>query len=446
MKPYGYQEQSIEHLLQVLKTHGSAINGSDTGTGKTLVAVETMKRLGGPPTLVVCPKAVIPAWHRTATAQGTDLDCLNFEMLRTGRTPYGQWSERQGKPCFRFHPAIKLLFIDEAHRCKGYRTKNSLLLKAARQQNIPTVAMSATLADTPMEMDALGYMLRLHDSDDEPTLRNLQPTHFCEWARGFGCGGEPFDFHGTTADMARLNSILYPARGVRVRIDELGDLFPETQITAELYDLEEPGRLDAIYAEMAEARADLKRTTDRYGNDPMAKITAMRQEAELLKVPVFVSLAQDAVAQGMSVAIFVNYRRTLAQICQRLGTECTIDGSQIGEKGALLRERNRVAFQQDKEHVIVTICEAGGVGIDLHDIIGKRPRLALVSPGFCAKTLRQVFGRVHRAGGKSKSLQRVIFASNTIEEGVHASVSRKLNNLDALNDGDLDPMNLVLSS
>jgi len=444
--------------LQVIPREGAAVDGSDTGTGKTLVAVETVKRLGNPPTLVICPKVVIPAWQRTAAAQGIDLDVLNIEKLRAGNTPYGGWYPRDSRhptEWFGWNPGIKFLVIDEAHRCKASGNKrvngviqpprNAELMRAARRQRIPALAMSATLADTPLEMDALGYLLRLHDSDSKPTLRNPHPTHFLDWARDYGVRMTSTgpEFIGGPVEMARIHAQLYPHKGVRVRIKDLGDLFPETQITAELCEIDNPEKVDAIYAEMAEALAELKKRTDRYFTDEFAM--AERQKVELLKVPAFVDLAQDAIAQRMSVAIFVNFRLTLQEICRRLGTDCFIDGSQIGPQGSLQREANRLAFQSDRSRIIVCIAEAGGLGLDLHDITGRHPRLALISPGYNAKTLKQVLGRVWRAGGLSKSLQRLIFARGTIEETVHAAVSRKCNNLDALQDGDLEPRNFQLS-
>tara|TARA_Y100000588_G_C13888717_1_gene767717 strand:- start:498 stop:758 length:261 start_codon:yes stop_codon:yes gene_type:complete len=83
--------------------------------------------------------------------------------------------------------------------------------------------------------------------------------------------------------------------------------------------------------------------------------------------------------------------------------------------------------------------QAGGTGLSLHDEDGGHPRVALISPTFSAVELRQALGRVHRASGKSKSIQKIVFAANTVEDRVAAAVRRKLNNLDMINDGELTP-------
>jgi hypothetical protein len=448
MTPHPYQEKSIEHLLGVLARRNGAVDASDMGVGKTLVGVEIMKR-ADLPSLVVCPKAVMPGWKRTGDAQGIEFDILNYEMLRTGRTQYGGWRApdlRHKSRWFNWHPGVKRIVWDEVQRCKGFETGQSELLKSARRVGIQNIGLSATLADTPMEMDAIGYALGLHDSDSPPTLRNPAPLSFYHWAHRYGCGGPPFGFYGGNDDMVRLNAVLFPDCGVRVKKEDLGDLFPETQITAELYAIDGAERLNALYADMAVALATLRARTDNYFmQDPFVAMLAERQKIELFKVPVFVDLTKDAVAQGMSVTIFVNFVLTLDEICKRLVTSCRIDGSQIGARGATIREANRQAFQDDEERVIACIGEAGGIGLDLHDVTGKHPRLSLISPGFNAKLLRQIFGRVQRVGGKSKSIQRVIFAEGTCEVGVHKCLSGKLNRLDGLQDGDLMPENLKIS-
>ena len=96
-------------------------------------------------------------------------------------------------------------------------------------------------------------------------------------------------------------------------------------------------------------------------------------------------------------------------------------------------------FQSDQARVCISMIQAGGTGLSLHDVTGEHPRVSLISPTFSAIELRQTLGRVHRAGGKSKSVQKIVFAANTVEDQVCRAVRRKLNNLDMINDGELTP-------
>lgn len=447
MTPRDYQEDAIGHLLKVLKRDRYAIDGSDCGVGKTLVAVETARRTGVPLT-VVCPKATIPGWHRHAEEQDAALTILNWEMVRTGRSKLGQWVGNPKWPDFEWNKdAVKFLAFDEIHRAMSFGSKNAAMVRAAKRQRIPAMGLTATLADSPLELDAVGYLLGLHNSDDKPTLRNPCPKHFLEWAREHNCRKDGFDgweFYGTEEErlaiMQKIHRDLYPGHGVRVRIRDLGDRFPETQITAELYSLGDTDRVNALYERMKGPLELLaqKKETDIPGH-ALTDLLRDRQEVELLKAPVITDLARDYQRQGYSVAMFVNFRATLEWICEDLQSNCFIDGSQTGVGGAQQRELNRQDFQSDVEHYITCIGGAGGIGIDLHDIRGIRPRVSLISPGFNAKELVQILGRIHRQGGKSKSLQRIICAAGTVETSVFHAFNGKVNNLDTLNDGDLVP-------
>jgi hypothetical protein len=66
--------------------------------------------------------------------------------------------------------------------------------------------------------------------------------------------------------------------------------------------------------------------------------------------------------------------------------------------------------------------------------------VALIFPQPSAYDLKQVLGRVHRAGGTTKSLQYIIYAAGVpIEEDTCNSLDRKLKNMDLIADGECDP-------
>jgi hypothetical protein len=95
-------------------------------------------------------------------------------------------------------------------------------------------------------------------------------------------------------------------------------------------------------------------------------------------------------------------------------------------------------FQDDSHHIMLCQIQSGGVGVSLHDTHGKRPRSSLICPTYSAIDLKQALGRIHRAGAKSKAVQRIIFAADSIEETVMRRVKAKLKNIETLNDGDME--------
>ena len=162
-----------------------------------------------------------------------------------------------------------------------------------------------------------------------------------------------------------------------------------------------------------------------------------RQRIELLKVPLIVEMAEEAIKEGMRVAVFLNFNASVQAVSEKMGGCPTIWGTdpltQMTQSSAA-RQQIIDAFQANTEPVIVLNIEAGGVAISLHDELGDAPRLALISPTWNEKSLHQVLGRVDRAGAKTNTVQRILYAAGSVEEQVRESMMRKLENLRNLHD------------
>lgn len=429
-----YQIPSVQRLVASLRAHGAVLDASDVGTGKTYSALAACRELGLKP-LVVCPKAVIPSWKKAAKHFGLQLEAINYELIRRGSTPWAtQHTDLRGSTTFnlKLSEGCNAIIFDEVHRCKGQSSLNSKLVIAAKRQQIPTIALSATAATDPTEMKALGYLLGLFGA----------PGEHWSWCERNGCRRGDFGgirFSGSAHHLSGIHSRIFPDKGTRIRVSELGDAFPETQITVQTVELN--GKTAAIneayrLAQEAIDRVHAKQVTD--GDSHLTLMLRARQISEAAKLPLLSELTTDAVEQGLSVAIFLNFQDSIDTLSNAINDTLgahpvLIHGGQTAEE----RQAAIEAFQSDKARVIIANIQAGGVGISLHDLNGNHPRLALISPTWSAVDLRQTLGRVHRAGGKSKSLQRLVYAAGTVEERVAAVVEDKLANLDLLNDGDL---------
>lgn len=86
-----FQQAPADWLLTLLANGTNALDASDCGAGKTYTAcaVASALRL---PTLVVSPAISTTHWSRVAAHFGDTLSVVGWEMLRTGRTPYGHWA------------------------------------------------------------------------------------------------------------------------------------------------------------------------------------------------------------------------------------------------------------------------------------------------------------------------------------------------------------------
>ena len=429
-----FQIPSVAKLCAAILKNKAALDGSDTGAGKTYTAVGVARELGMG-IAVVCPKAVIYSWNKVIKGHfGMKPEfVLNYESVKTGKyKEIGTWkkvSKTSTREVFTWNiPKNTLIIFDESHRLKGHGTQNSEIAIAAKKQGYKILCCSATNAIDPIELKTVGLITGLYKTGK--WLAFLR-EHGCEQGR-FG-----WEFSGDKEILKKLHADLFLDRGVRVRREDIKG-FPDSEVIAEAYNIDEKSEKDLkeVYAEMEKELKYLQaqcKNTKEYQVNSMVIMLRARQRAELIKVPLFVEMAEDALEDGMSVVIFVNFSETVRALSKRLNTNCVVWGeNKIGE-----RETHILDFQDDKKRVIIVNIKAGGAGLSLHDLNGNYPRLSLISPTPSAVDLRQALGRVWRDGGKTKSLQKIIFAANTVEEEVCEKVKMKLSALDTINDGDV---------
>lgn len=431
-----FQIPSVAKLCAAILKHGAALDGSDTGSGKTYSAVGVARDLGMK-IAVVCPKAVISSWNKVITKHFDmkPVFVLNYESVKTGKyKEIGTWkpvSKISTREFFQWNiPKNTLIVFDESHKLKGHGTQNSEIALAAKKQGYKILCCSATNAIDPIELKTVGLITGIYKSGKWTAFLR---EHGCEQGR-FG-----WEFNGDKNILKKLHGDLFMDRGVRVKREEIKD-FPDSDILAESYNMDEKSEkeLKEVYSEMEKELKYLQaqcKNTKEYKINSMVIILRARQKAELIKVPLFVDMVETALEDGMSVALFVNFSETVRALSKRLDTNCIVWGENKGNE----RDVNISDFQADKKRVIILNSAAGGAGVSLHDLNGNYPRMALISPHPSAVVLKQCLGRVWRADGKTKSLQRIIFCANTEEEDVCEKLKMKLNNLDLLNDGDLSP-------
>ncbi len=412
-----YQVPHARTLLKALKNYGAALDASDTGTGKTFVALQLCKWLDVVP-VVICPRSVVPTWQRVAEQIGVGADVINYEKVR--RPDYGYGIEKPwGSGSFwRWNHNFSAIIFDEAHNCGGTTTLNSKMVIASKRQSQFTMLLSATMADDVRQMKAAGFALGLHDLKK---WHNFLYAYGCEdnW-RGQIVPGDDYQ-----AGLQKLHEKIFPARGSRMRKSEIPG-FPKTQIEMKLLDSDKAGTA-------ADAAADA------YARNDIAALHASRQTLELMMTDDILDLA-DTYGKTSRVAVFVSYKKTLNELVEkfqwRYGGDGVgwIDGSQVGEKGAEERQRFVDRFQANDLPVIVVNSQAGNAGINLHDPKGKVDRTELVTPQFSGRTLEQVFGRVNRDGGAFSQCFLLAFR-HTRQEKVAEIVMQRRDNLSLLNDG-----------
>ena len=426
---FDWQKSHATKLADSLIKFGYAKDGSDTGTGKTVVALSVAKALGLTP-FVVCPKSVVPSWKDWMQQFDLPNFVFNYEKLIRGKLEY---YKRKGSQRFwTLHPERVLLIFDEDHRCKGSKSENAKMMIAAKSRGLNTLSLGATSCANPIEMRALGYLLDLHDDKG-----------WWNWCLKNGCKRGTFGgltFTGNKSALKRIHDHIYKlGRGSRLKITDLPPgSFPDGVVIPEGYDVGSAAEIEDIYSDLKRTLEEIEDKKSDEDNALTAQLRA-RQQVEILKIPVLEELARDALDADNSVVIFVNFRDTLEALLRRLAGSheiSVIDGSQ----NEVARDKEVKRFQKDESRVCLAMTQAGGTGLSLHDVNGEHPRVSLISPSFSAIDLKQALGRIHRAGAKSPAVQKIIFADNTVEMRVCRLVRRKLNNIDLINDDEMNPL------
>lgn len=413
---YEYQHKHIYNLICVLMSKNVVIDGSDTGTGKTYTSISLCKHFNLRP-FILCPKTIIHKWLEVAKKfKVNPLGIVNYETIKKEKyynkgkrvkCPYIQITDKG----IRWNlPKKSILIFDEVHKCNNQKSLNGKLLMAS-YSNKKTLLLSATLADTPKSFHIYGYLLKFY-----PNIKRAN-----SWIKNVIKVDSD-----TNRMLSTIYSKIYPTNGSRMTISELGELFPQNQISADCYDVNHTtcNKMNTHYKHLNELTKKLK-------DDKclLKDITEARMNIELLKIQLIVDLVKDYQEHNYSIVIFVNYIKSLKQLSKYLKTDNILYGKT--ESDARIKMIND--FQKNKIKLIICISSVGGQSISLHDTIGNSPRVTIISPSYSINTLIQVLGRTYRAGVKSNVLQRILFCANTFEEKLCQNLINKLdfiNNID----------------
>jgi superfamily II DNA or RNA helicase len=436
------QREHAVNMLNSLYINGVACDQSETGTGKTYVAAWIAKNLNSP-VVIVCPKVVIPSWTKVLSYFGIKAHCLiNYEKLIRGNTEHLSFKDGKdnGPSDYTINfPKNSLVILDEVHKCKSATSKNSDFLIKLKMDGYKSLLLSATAATNPLEMKAFGFATTLH---------NL--TSYRQFITDSGAyvgryGGFQIDLQSqkTVEAMSNIHDKLFNLYKVSSRMTRkmFDKIFPDNHVMAECFDMgTNTDKINRVYQQMESELAALEESSVNYSQHHFAIMTKARRMAELLKVPTMVEMIEDWYDEGISPVVFVNFTDTVEAIEKQLAKNRKFDGKIariVGGQSDKVRQKDIELFQSDDKRIMIANLAAGNAGVSLHDLIGNFARGSIISPSYSAINLLQALGRIHRAEGKTKCIQKVMFAAGTIEEDACKRVQSKLNNLECLNDGDL---------
>lgn len=416
---FPYQKEAVTQHLKILDSVGASLDGTGCGGGKTVIAASVAARFALP-TAVIAPKSVLAKWTDTLAAFGvTPLFCLNPEKLRNGNTPHLKKVPKGGKKlAFEWQVPERCLFIfDEVHMFGAFNSQNAKMLEAAAGHYV--LMLSATAAENPLRMKAIGVNLRLFTGG-----------YFWKWVREMGAeesrwGG--LEWNPRTLEnkalMERLHHSIFANRGYRVSEETLREQLPELMTEDDPLWLspKDKATIKELYDEMADP------------DDPGGvKNLRQRQAIEVVKIPYLVERAKEIVESGGSVVLFLNFHASIDQAHKEFPEAEVIDGRVSADKRRAIQDR----FQKNELRAVIVQIAAGGQSIDLHDLDGRYPRVALLCPQFSGTVEEQAVGRICRVGAKSRALAIRLFAGGTVEQAALQLTAEKRENVAILNRGE----------
>ena len=393
-----HQILHLYDLITSLTDNQIAIDASQTGSGKTYVSIAICKYFKLKP-LIICPKNVISMWKDVCKIFNIEpLLIVNYETFKKG-IHSEILNIKSNKFIWSVDKTKHMIIFDEAHRCKDPKSLNAKLLLSAKGL-CKILLISATITDKSDNFYVFGFMLSLFN-----TIKQCRTLMADIIKNG----------KNNMSNTNPINLFLFPKYGSIMTNDKL----PKNIISAICYDLDSDN-----VKQIDQALHTVK------DNLEITKIIKARQTIELIKIPIFIDLANKYIESGKSIVIFVNYIETLTTLAELLNTKCIIHGQQTNEE----RDKNIDDFQNNKEKIIILTLQSGGQSISLHDKNGHHPRVSIISPSFSSIDLIQALGRIHRSGVKSYCYQNIIFCANTHEENICNKIKNKIKFMKDINE------------
>lgn len=432
---HAHQVKPAQQQLRALQNgaiewgYPGAVDLSDVGVGKSFMglaaALATGRRVG-----VLCPVVGIKGWRETFAIFGAEPHYIgSYEGITGG------WRKDvvtfKDKRAYWKNPHEITLILDEAHKVKGDESQTTYAIGGAIYDNIPMIAASASMASSPVEMRIAGRITGLHQGGKD-------------WNRFLVENGAKWDEldERWTWDrrqihiLEKLNSVLIPERGCRVRKSDVGTDAGTTIMVLPLECKEGPG-IEKRWRDLNEKVKEMerKRMSRAIVQGYYRKVRmSIWKDSEIALVPHVLQRVYDCLHEGKSVAVFFSFTESRELMAKLMGgCDCGIYGGQSDKQ----RNNSINAFQRNEKHVILCNIVAAGSSVSLHDKTGERARETFIFPTDKSVAMKQAPGRVWRDGGMTHSYQWIPCIAGGFSEKMVVSTAKKISAMNALNDGQM---------
>ncbi|MEI6870845.1 MAG: hypothetical protein WCL08_01050 [Verrucomicrobiota bacterium] len=402
-----------------------AVDLSEVGVGKSFMDLAAMLETGRK-VVVLCPVVGVSGWQKAFAHFGAAPHFIgSYEAVRGGFRP--DVATIHGGE-FRWKNAGEIgLILDEAQAVKNQNSISSYCADGAIAQKIPMICASATLAISPLELRIAGQITGLHKGGDD-WLR-FMVEHGCEWSED----EQKWKWNRKPIHLDRINRLLIPQRGIRVRKADMGEQ-PGTTLAILPLDVPEGPQIEKEWRDALDQLDRLERQNMPFQqamNLRRAVRTRLWKRCEMALVEEVAGRVDDDVRAGKSVVVFFSFTESRMAMGRILGVCAGFYGGQQPKARAYWQEE----FQANRQHILLCNITSGGASVSLHDTTGDRPRVSYIFPTDRAVSAGQAPGRIDRSGSMTHSMQFIPCVRGTLCERMVHQTMKKLGQLQILNDG-----------
>jgi superfamily II DNA or RNA helicase len=445
-----YQVEHFNNLCNIFLKYHCAIDTSPTGSGKSYVSASLISHFNFPHVIIICPKSVKVSWDEVIKTTGIKInDIMTYQSLRgqAGKPinhGYLERIDRSGETTL-FYPTDKLrdlinegvlIIFDEVQNIKN----TSEQLKAAKAMISVLLTTQGTtsrvlfLSGSPFDkeehsinfMRALGFIRHRNlytNSSDTGELKLQGAEELINVCRhSFNKEITDKIIKETDIDRKNITSMCYRLFCEVLKPKLFSSMSPPPiKVTKDIkngyYKIQDPQKLIEAINLLGKVAKYRKETMDVNTKEAdWGAITIALMKIEEAKIPIFVRLAKEKLIENdkNQVIILVNYTNNLIDIRNHLKDfkPMLMNGLSTDKQRSEIIKN----FQNGNQRLLIANMKVGGVGINLHDKIGLRPRYMFASPNYMAIDMHQATGRVHREGTLSKPVIRFVYGLVGLEE------------------------------
>ena len=437
MPLYPYQEPHYQRVLSIYRDWYAYLDTSQTGKGKTIIAIEVSKALDLP-LLVIGEVSIEGMWRaKCQQYEAKLLDFMTYARLR-GNNPYLIKRDKSfvvsPKMAALINKGIMVVY-DECHNLKNKSQQSEAACTISeyivtRSECSRIACLSATPIDKHEQMLQLMRIMGVITYDKFYEYDRVDRDYIYTGIQ------QMIDFCYQIADRYDVDEVIPPHVDKNNIKDTSYSLFqqfikpcvssaiegniqlPNKDVANGYYDIRDSEQLTQAVGNLAKVVGWTNEDIDRRSMaDNFGKLTTVMRSIEAAKVPIMVRLAKDTLTRpGAKVILYFNYLDCIDEAKRQLAAYRPL--VMTGEVKSQMRDRiiDQFNASNDEYRLLIANTRVAGTGINLDDTYGQFPRFMFMIPTYNFIDLHQATGRIYRTTTRSEVTVRIVYGKGSGEK------------------------------